>query len=86
MQRWYRLQTKLFYWMQLVQINICILFFTFLKIYFLEERNINVWLPLVRPLLGTWSATQTCALDWESNQQPFDSQAGTQQPGLLVFV
>ena len=27
-----------------------------------KERNINVWLPLVRPLLGTWPATQACAL------------------------
>ena len=27
-----------------------------------RERNINVWLPLVRPLLGTWPATQACAL------------------------
>ena len=27
-----------------------------------EERNINVWLPLVRPLLGTWPVTQACAL------------------------
>ena len=26
-----------------------------------EERNID-WLPLVRPLLGTWPATQACAL------------------------
>ena len=33
-----------------------------------RERNINVWLPLARPLLGTWPATQACALDWESNQ------------------
>ena len=23
-----------------------------------RERNINVWLPLTRPLLGTWPATQ----------------------------
>ena len=31
-----------------------------------RERNINVWLPLVRPLLGTWPETQACALtgDW----------------------
>ena len=43
--------------------------FIFLKIYFLEsrreqerERNINVWLLLTRPLLGTWPATQACAL------------------------
>ena len=27
-----------------------------------RETNINVWLPLVRPLLGTWPATQACAL------------------------
>ena len=33
------------------------------------ERNINVWMPLVLPLLGTWPATQARALDWESNQQ-----------------
>ena len=42
----------------------------FLFIYFLErgegrekerERNSNVWLPLTRPILGTWPATQ-CAL------------------------
>ena len=33
-----------------------------------REGNIDVWLPLARPLLGTWPATQACALDWESNQ------------------
>ena len=27
-----------------------------------KERNINVWLPLSCPLLGTWPATQSCAL------------------------
>ena len=27
-----------------------------------RERNINVWFPLARPLLGTWSATQAYAL------------------------
>ena len=26
------------------------------------ERNINVWLPLLRPPLRTWPATQACAL------------------------
>ena len=26
------------------------------------ERNINMWLPLVHPLLGTWPTTQACAL------------------------
>ncbi|KAF6094718.1 hypothetical protein HJG60_011820 [Phyllostomus discolor] len=31
--------------------------------------NINVWLPLVRPLPGTWPATQACALigSWTSD-------------------
>ena len=41
------------------------------------------------PLLGTWSATQACALDWDLNQWPFDLQASTQstephQPGWKV--
>ena len=27
-----------------------------------REKNINVWLPLGCPLLGTWPATQACAL------------------------
>ena len=41
------------------------------------------------PLLGTWPATQACALDWELNQQPFSSQAGAQstelcQPGCII--
>ena len=48
-------------------------FFKILFIYFLErgggrererEGSINVWLPLTRPLLGTWPATQACALNW----------------------
>ena len=67
----------------------------FLKNLFLErgggrekerERNINVWLPLRHPLLGTGPSTQAWALIWEWNEQPFGSQAGTQsaephQPG-----
>ena len=34
-----------------------------------RERNINVWLPVMCPLLGTWPATQACALtgNWTSN-------------------
>ena len=34
-----------------------------------KERNISVWLPLARPLLETWSATQACALigNWTSD-------------------
>ena len=27
-----------------------------------RERNINVWLRLMHPLVGTWPATQACAL------------------------
>ena len=27
-----------------------------------RERNINVWLPLACPLLGTWPTTQACSL------------------------
>ena len=27
-----------------------------------RERNINVWLPFMCPLLGTWPAAQACAL------------------------
>ena len=43
------------------------------------------------PPLGTWPATQACALDWELNRQPFGLQAGTQstephQPGLLLLI
>ena len=54
-----------------------------------RERNINVWLPLMCPLLGTWPATQACA-DWESNWWPFGSQAGTRstephQPGPIFL-
>ena len=29
-----------------------------------RARNINVWLTLVCPLLGTWPAAQARALDW----------------------
>ena len=53
-----------------------------------RERNINVLLPLARPLVGTWPATQACALTRNpSNLGPFGSQAGVQstephRPGL----
>ena len=54
-----------------------------------RQRNINVWLPLVRPLLRTWPTTQACTLGWELNRQPFVLQAGTQstephQPGICI--
>ena len=35
-----------------------------------RERNINVWLPLERPLLGTWPTTQTCALTGNPTSDP----------------
>ena len=35
-----------------------------------RERNINVWLPLVHPLLGTWPATQACALTGNQTGDP----------------
>ena len=47
-------------------------------IYFLErregedkrERNTNVWLPLTCPQLGTWPATQACALNVNPTGDP----------------
>ena len=39
-----------------------------------------MWLPLVRPLLGTWPATQACALTVNPINHPFGSQAGAQSP------
>ena len=54
-----------------------------------KERNINVWLPLMLPLLGTWPITQACALT--QSQRPLGSQASTQstephQPGLFLCI
>ena len=56
-------------------------YFIFLKIVFIYfegerkggrqmERNINVWLSLVRPLLGTWLATQASALTGNRTTDP----------------
>ena len=36
----------------------------------IEGKNINVWLPLERPLLGTWPATQVCALTGNQTGNP----------------
>ena len=52
-----------------------------------RERNINVWLPLVYPLLGTWPATQACALTGNWTHDPLRSIHRAQstephQPGL----
>ena len=35
-----------------------------------KERNINVWLPLMHPLLGTWPTTQACALTGNQTSNP----------------
>ena len=35
-----------------------------------RDRNINVWLPLARPLLGTSPATQACALTGNQTSDP----------------
>ena len=35
-----------------------------------RERNINVWLPLVHPLLETWCTTQACALTGNRTGDP----------------
>ena len=53
-----------------------------------KERNINVWLPLTRPLVGTWPTTQACALtgNWTSNLWFTACTQSTKlhQPGLLL--
>ena len=35
-----------------------------------REKSINVWLPLTRPPLGTWPATQACALSGNQTRNP----------------
>ena len=55
------------------------------------ERNINVWLLLTCPLTGDPACNPGMCPDWESNQRPFGSQAGTQstephQPGLNCIL
>ena len=35
-----------------------------------RERNINLWLPLMCPLLGTWPTTQACALTGNQTSHP----------------
>ena len=52
-------------------INVTSINLYILKILFIErgegrekerKRNINVWVPFMHPLLGTWPTTQACAL------------------------
>ena len=35
-----------------------------------RERNFNEWLSLALPLLGTWPATEACALSRNQNSEP----------------
>ena len=35
-----------------------------------RERNINAWLPLIRPLVGTWPTTPACALTGKQTHNP----------------
>ena len=58
-----------------------------------EERgNINVWLPLMQPLLGTWSTTQACALTGNQTNDPLvhrlelNPLSHTSQSYLSFFV
>ena len=55
--------------------------YTFLKRFYLflergegrekeRKKNINVWLPLTCPLLGTWPVTQACALTGNQTGDP----------------
>ena len=56
-----------------------------------RERNINGWLSLVCPLLGTWPATQACVLTGNQTGNPlvhrpmFNSLSYTSQGSLLNF-
>ena len=60
--------------------RLVLVFFCFFKFYLFifrgeergkeRERNISVWLPLERPLLGTWPATQACALTGNRTGDP----------------
>ena len=40
-----------------------------------RERNISVWLHLTRPLLGTWPATEACALTVNRTSDPLIHRA-----------
>ena len=46
-------------------------------------RNINVWLPPARPLLGTWTATQACVL---SGSQSDAQSTEPHQQGLVILL
>ena len=56
-----------------------------------RERNITVWLPLIRPLLGTWPETQACALTENRTGNPLilrlslSPLSHTSQGSFLVY-
>ena len=56
-----------------------------------RERNINVWLSLMHPLLGTWPETQACALTGSWNGDPLirrqttNPRSHTSQSGTFVL-
>ena len=56
-----------------------------------RERNINVWLPLAHPLLGTWLTTQACAVTGSQTSNPLshrpalDPLSHTSQASIWVF-
>ena len=74
----------------------------FLKILFIylflergegKERNINVWLPLTHPLLGTWPATQARALTGNRTGDPLVCRSAlnplshtSQSPSILDII
>ena len=57
-----------------------------------RERNINVWLPLTHPVLGTCSGTQSCALTGSRTSDPpflraaFNPLSHTSQGCILVVI
>ena len=53
-----------------------------------RERNINVWLPLDCPLLGTWPTIQACALteNWTSDSLLCSQLTEPHQPGLMCWI
>ena len=57
-----------------------------------REKKINVWLPLMRPLLGIWSTTQACALIGNQTGDPLvhrpmlNPLSYTSQGQIPIFV
>ena len=64
----------------IVEFLVGIIFFKHFIYLFLREgkgrrkRSISEWLPLARPLLGTWTATQACILTGNQTCDPLVSR------------